>query len=511
MAIKNGAIPISKYVKIVSSISKVDTVTDKEMIARLFSSATKLPVNGIYEFTSANDVLDFFGSDSTEYQLANLYFNFVSKYLTSPKKISFARDCRGGVLSFVYGIVKPTLSTIKAVTDGSMSITLKGEKLTLTGADFSAATSFADCAAILQTKIRALSEETQWTQATVVYNVADSVFVITAGTAVDVCNLTEIVAGPTGTDISVLFGINTNTQNPIISQGVSSGDATVTNIFVQNYKISNNFGNFAFIGSCSTSEITELSALINNSYKTDVMYVQGVNNSNYSAITSAIKTACTGTSLELTDSVEGPYNYIIPMAIMASTDYDKTNGTQLYMYNQMDGINSLVGADDYEDYDNKKINYYGMTQKAGKDLSFYQDGVMQGDISDQSIYANEIWLKDALATVYLNYFLVNPRWAANLTGKGIGIGIAQEVILRAKNNGTITTEKEFSSIEKASIATMTGDQNAWQQIYSQGYYLTASITKDTTDLTNIKYIFNYILVYSKGDSIRKVEGQNILI
>ena len=56
------------------------------------------------------------------------------------------------------------------------------------------------------------------------------------------------------------------------------------------------------------------------------------------------------------------------------------------------------------------------------------------------------------------------------------------------------------------IGQVLGNTDAWQDVYSNGYVLNIAIEKDGN-----RYVGKYILVYSKGDSVRKVEGSDILI
>ena len=80
------AISIKRYVDIGSGIKNLKTATEKDLIARIYSANTKLPVGAIVEFDSLTEVDKFFGVSSDEYKVAQRYFNFISKYQTKPKK-----------------------------------------------------------------------------------------------------------------------------------------------------------------------------------------------------------------------------------------------------------------------------------------------------------------------------------------------------------------------------------------------------------------------------------------
>ena len=289
-------------------------------------------------------------------------------------------------------------------------------------------------------------------------------------------------------------------------------NVTITDVFDTVYQASNNFATFVFLDTTTTTEIATLGNYIKSNYPSEFMMVVPVTSSNYATIQSAVANI-DGVSLELCGSSEdtGKFNFVMPMSITATTDYNKENGTVNYMFTQNGDMVAVVDDDNTaEQYDEVKVNYYGRTQQAGQKLAFYQNGVLQGNYQDQSTFVNEIWLKDALTTKYINYMLLTSNWYANKSGQAIGQGLAMDVIDRAKLNGTITTEKEMSEADKVYVYNVTSDENAWRQIYQEGYYLITKIEKKTIN-NQETYVFNYTLLYSKGDSIKKVEGLDILI
>ena len=81
----------SKYVAITSGIGGQSAASRKDLGLRLYTTNALFPNDTILEFTSALDVANYAGSSSAEAKLASAYFGWVSKSVTSPKKISFMR------------------------------------------------------------------------------------------------------------------------------------------------------------------------------------------------------------------------------------------------------------------------------------------------------------------------------------------------------------------------------------------------------------------------------------
>ncbi|MDE9571598.1 DUF3383 family protein, partial [Xenorhabdus bovienii] len=92
-------------------------------------------------------------------------------------------------------------------------------------------------------------------------------------------------------------------------------------------------------------------------------------------------TASTGLNLKTDDD---HFVQALPMAIMAATDYDRTNATTNYMYRQF-GVTfpSQIRTDlDANKLDKLRVNYYGETAVAGSQIRFYQRGFLCGGASN---------------------------------------------------------------------------------------------------------------------------------
>ncbi|MEM8205524.1 DUF3383 family protein, partial [Morganella morganii] len=66
------------------------------------------------------------------------------------------------------------------------------------------------------------------------------------------------------------------------------------------------------------------------------------------------------------------------MAVMAATDYDRTNATTNYMFRQL-GVTfpaQVTTDQDADRFDKLRVNYYGETAVAGSQIRFYQRGFL---------------------------------------------------------------------------------------------------------------------------------------
>lgn len=497
------AISQTRYIDVKTILKPQTTINRKELIGRFFTSNKALTTGAIVEYDQLLSVAEAFGTESKEYKIASKYFRYLSKSRISPSKISFAnfnpdgRKCSLTPISEV-----PSLASLKGITDGSIKVDMGGVATDIVGLDFSSVNTLSDVATILQTAIKAIEANGDlWKEATVTF-VANIGLVLQGG------KVSEDVIGysskaESGTDISNLIGWSSD-STPVLSNG--SLAETVVDCLTRTTATNSNFGSFAFIDPISSEKISSI-ANWNAAQGVQFMYSVAVNATNYNAIHNAVS-SYEGTAL--TYGVDDEVMYM-PMAIMAATNYDVTNGTINYMFTQFENEQSSVTSDSMATVlDSMRINYYGQTQTFGQKIAFYQRGYLQGNFSDMSAYSNECWLKSAIESECLSLFLARNKLPANESGKGILRGVLQNVINDAVKNGTISVGKTLSNAQKASAIEIGGAAEVATQIELHGYWLGIDVVQVKVNGVN-EYHLQYTLVYSKGDSVRKIVGFDIVL
>jgi len=509
------SIPFTKYVKIISGVGGSNNVRQREMIARLFTTNPLVDPATILEFTSPDDVGAYFGTGSEEYKRAVKYFTYVSPLITSPSKISFARHVATDSPARVFGAqnAAANLTALKAIVAGSIEFAFGATNVTVSGISFAAATSLADVASELQTALRG-NAQAELANCTVAYDATNSRFTFTAtatGVTTEAFNVVPLTAPPANTDVAAALAWYETSGAIIATPSVAVAPAQT---LANSDNISSNFGSFAFLNGVLTS-ITDIVAVAtaNAAYNIKYMYHVMVKPANYVAWQAALLSiASVGLTYELDSLTE--YPEMIPMAVQAATDYSKVNSVANYMFKQMSGVSPSVTDSLYKTLDSLRINYYGQTQTAGQNLTFYQDGVLMGTgtaPTDMNVHANEQDLKDFIGSQIMTGQLSLNRIPANLRGIGIIKGYVQTGVNRGLNNGTISIGKPLSATQKAFITNQTNDSNAWQQVQNIGYWYDVVIQSYTDTSGATKYKAVYTLIYSKDDAIRVVEGSDQLI
>lgn len=500
------AIPITRYVDITSGVGAGSVVRLRDLIARVFTTNPLLPTGAISEFTSAAAVGDYFGTSSDEYLRSVFYFGWISKLITKPSKISFSRWADEATAPLIYGGVHTqSVSAWTGISNGAFVLSLAGTSHTISGMDFTAATTLAGIAAIIQTKIR-LQSGSMWTAATVTYNSTRGSFDFVGG-ATGAAAIAVSAPG-SGTNIlgDTLLGW---TASAIFSNGAAIQTALET--VTASAEANDNFGSFAFIDSLSLSDVTAVAAW-NHTQNVKYMYSVPVLLADAASYYAALKDYSGVAITEVLTS--GEYPEFAPMMILAATDYSRQNSVSNYMFNQFALTPSVTTSAKADTLDAYRCNYYGQTQSAGQLLSFYQRGILMGDATapvDMNVYANEMWFKNSAAASMMTLLLALSQVSANAQGRTEVLTILQDTIDQAIANGTISQGKTLTTTQKLYINNVTGSTTAWYQVQSIGYWVDCQIQSYTTVDSRTEYKAVYIVVYSKDDAIRKIEGTHTLI
>lgn len=505
------AIPISKYVNIVSGVGAGVVVAARDLITRIFSTSMYVDPNTILEFTSADDVGAFFGTTGPEYRRAVFYFGWISPLIARAKKISFARlvTAAAGAAIFGGGDVK-TLVAFTAQTAGRIAFLVDGIAIEVVGINLSGAASFAAIATLLQTAIQASGGVL--TAVTVSYDATRNSFVLQDSASGSANSITVVTDSTPSSDVGTLLEWTVGAGANFV------GKATVQsplNTFLASIATSNNFGTFVMPSVTTLSDIIAV-AQANKGQNVDFIYLISVTSGNAAAWSAALlPIGGVGLTLQSPLAVLTPeYPEMCPGIILAATQYARANSKMNYMYRQFALTPSVLTKPLSDIYDALRVNYYGVTQTAGQLIAFYQRGTLMGgatDPVDMNVYANEIWLKDQFTSQLLALQLTLADISANSSGQVSVVTTMQTIIDSALSNGVIAVGNVLTTLQQLYITEQTNDPRAWQQVQNIGYWLSTVVTSSTTTDGRTEYQIAYVFIYAKDNAVRAINGQDVLI
>jgi len=503
----------SRYIKIVSGVGAGAVVAQRQLLMRVITQNAQLPPGLVAEFANAESVGAYFGTGTEEYKRAVAYFSFISKAITSPPRISYARWVSEPIPPMIVGdTIEKQLSSFAGITNGSLSLkTAAATQVDITGLDFSAAVDLAAVAALIQTAIRA-EDDPQLLTATVTFNTNTNQFTL-MGSTPGSGTLTAVATGGAD-DISDELGWTTGGTIIVAGQGAVTAAESVG----ASADISNNFGSFVYVTPATPmtnddiKEIAEWTDLQNNLF----LYSLATPLSNLETLFALIK-GYSGVAINILSTTQA--NDFIeqsPCEILAATDYDAPGASQNYMFYQFPKRNITVSDDNTANtVDKSRGNYIGVTQSAGQQIAFYQRAVLCGGSTaavDMNTFANEMWLKSAFTAAFFSLFLNVPQVPADPVGEAMLLGVMNPVITLAKINGSISAGKAINAVQQQYITQISGDPNAWRQVQTLGYWLNISFSSRTNPDNGLtEWIAKYQFIYSKADAIRAVIGSDVMI
>lgn len=497
------SISITRYVDITSTVAGASAVDQQRLIGRRFTSNPLLPA-GVVITVRNGEAEEIFGFNSPEADFARQYFSYVSPapaskaqvlqfapWLETPRSPSITADDNIG------------LTAIKLITAGRINLEVGSVSYVATSINLSSATDLTHVATLLTSALDAVKGSNP--ALTVTYDTNDLVFTVTSGGNAPF-PITHISYND-ATDVGDAIGLSgTN------SQAYPGGSAqTPLQAFIASEDVTDNFGSGSFQQAVSLSDAKALSQYVAGQ-NVKYMILWSVPDAGTAQTWSdeLIGIASTGVILNATI---GEYKESIVQAILAATNYNYRNASINYMFRQVGLTADVRSNTDADYYDNLRVNYYGQTATAGQNISFLQRGVLMGGATaptDMSVHANEQWLKAFLRARLMALLLAVNKVPANADGRSMVLAVVQEGIDRALNNGTILTGKELTSNQKVAIISMTGDPLSPHDVETNGYWVDAQINVETIQGVE-NYQCDYVLVYAKGDSVRKITGSHNLI
>lgn len=502
-------ISITRYVNITSGVGGQAGVPRRNFMLRQFTQNALVPAGAVVTFTQLSDVAKYFGTAADEYKLAAKYFGFVSKGITSPSAMSVAGWNAVDLAPAIFGGKPASLSALKQITAGTLSLSVDGTVVPVTGLNFAAAADYSAIASALQTAIR-LGANPQLTLATVTYESNRGAFILHGAVPGAGSSIAAVATG-LSTDVALLTGWATGEQ--VEADGTAAQEPV--DAFLNSQNSDDNFGSFVFSGSTRPSQTqNEAVSAANHALNNKFIFCLAVAATEASAVSTALL-GNSGTGMTLAPAgITADHAETIPAEIMAAINWDRPGASQNFMYYRFGNRTPTVTDDPGADlYDDLRVNYVGRTQSAGQKIAFYQTGFLTGDetaATDMAVYAGEMWLKDAMTSEILGGFLALPSIPANSDGRITVLSIMQGPIDQSLVNGVISVGKALDNIQKAYITQITGSPDAWRQVESKGYWVDAFIRSEVISGVT-RYSADYLLVYGKNDQLRKVTGSDVLI
>lgn len=429
-------------------------LTDNELV----------PVGKVVSYYQSSDVSALMGSDSKEFLAADLYFDGYDNSSVIPGELLMYRlvtsDVSGYLLS---GNMKGvSLATLKATPASTIKLVVDGAVVTSASIDLSAATSFSDIAAKVETGIGDTKVSVEW---------------------LSVANRFIIRSETTGTDSQVSYAyadsgaIATALKlTEATAATVSSGSDAVSMTDMMNDITNTNqdWIPFESLAELSDANKTELCAWASGSESRYCYVVHdttdaGTIANNASCFAQAVVAA---NGYENIVPVYGSYLYATTvLAYAASINFSRLNGRISYKFRDFPGlapnVSDLATAKALK---SNGYNFYGAYSQNKTMAQYTSDGAISGKFTWLDTFINQVWINANLVSAFTALFTANQSYAFNDNGYGSVQAAVIDPANQAVNFGAIQKGVVLDASQIRIVNNAVG-KDISSTLYSEGWYL----------------------------------------
>lgn len=228
-----AAIPASAIVNVTPNVIDAGG-SGLDLIGLMLTNSTRTPVGSVVPFASLADVGSYFGTTSTEYTLAAIYFAGYNGSAIKPASLLFYQYPATAVPAYLRGgnVSTLTLAQLQALsTSGTITLSIDGRSVTSGAINLSSVTSFSQAATTIQTALN--DQDASFTGV-----IAVATGILTASSVTGTIAVGQTILGsgvPAGTKVTALIGgtggagtYQTNIATAVSSTAMTSGPTLVT-------------------------------------------------------------------------------------------------------------------------------------------------------------------------------------------------------------------------------------------------------------------------------------------
>ena len=425
---------------------------DLETNGMVLTSTYLLPTSApAMSFPSAKAVADVFGAASPEAEFAQQYFTGLTNQAQAPKALIVGLNMQTEMAAWIQSApITATLSDLKAVSDGALTINIDGSPVTATGIDLSEAQSLSEVATTVAAKL---------TGTTGAYNSDLNAFIFTTSKTGATASVGYATAGTGGTDLSSMLGL-TQTAGAVLSPGVAA--MTPAQNLDAIVAVTANWSQFTTLAEVTEQETAEAYAAWADE-SDDYVYIFWSTDSKMtrqttqsSTIAAVLQNTYNCTVMLYTESNDAA---AAALAYPATIKWDQEQGMKVLFGKSATGIAASVTDETVAaTLDALRVSYVGQFATASSMYGFYDTLI------------GMIWLRAKIQRACMDGFSTVSRVPYNAKGYTLIKAWISDPIRAAKTVGVIDTGLALSDSQKAQITQEVG-QDISNELFTNGYYL----------------------------------------
>lgn len=440
----------------------------------VMDQSTAIPSGSVLQFASAAAVAAYFGSNSTQANLANIYFAGYVGGTQLPSVMYFAPYAAADRAAEILGgsLAGMTLTQLQAI-NGSLTIVVGGESNTAASINLSSATSFSDAAT-------AITAGFTTPEFAVTYDAQNSRFIVTGSEA----GSAETIAYATGT-IATSLAL-TQATAAILSQGVAADipSGAMNSLVACTQNFATFMTNFEPIKSDKL-----LFAAWNNQQNNRYAYVVYDSDANtivanssttfaaqcitagYNGVFAISGDPAVAAAAGTTVAQQAQNIAAFVLGMTASINFNTVNGRITFKFRAQAGMAANVNNQQIaQNLIGNGYNFYGAYATANQAFTFLSPGQVTGQFKWMDSYVNQIWMNNNFQLDLMTLLTSVGSVPYNATGyTQMKTSMAGD-IQGALNFGAIRTGVTLSAAEIVAVNTAAG-LPIDGVLSTQGFYL----------------------------------------
>ena len=497
-----ASIPASALVSVIAGVISAGGAS-LQMNGLCLSESNRVPVGQVLQFPSAASVGAYFGTSSTEAQIAAIYFAGYDNSHVKPGALLFAQYVGAPVSAYLRGgnVSALTLAQLQALT-GVLTVTVDGTVHTSATINLAAATSFSNAATLILAGFTAPGF-------TVTYDSVSGGFILTSSTT----GATSTIGFGSGT-LSAGLAL-TSATGAVTSQGaIASVPATFMGAITANTQ---NWASFFLAfdpdgGSGNTQKLA-FAAWVNTTgnryafidWDTDITPTASTN---AAASQGQILQGLNSSGTCLIYGTDWSKAAFISGAI-ASLDFTQLNGRATFAFRSQTGLGADVTSQTIaQNLLANSYNFYGAYATANQGFTFFQNGSVTGPFKWLDTYVGQVYLNNALQLALMNLLVTIPSIPYNQSGYGLIRQACMDPINNALNFGTIRAGVTLSALQIAEVNNAAG-LAIDKVLSSAGWYL--QILDATAQTRGLRQSPPMTLWYMDGGAVQQINLASVVV
>lgn len=481
-------IPLTKDVKITPGVIKA-TGSAVDLNGLILTASPYIPTGGVMGFESSEQVSNFFGAASDEFNVSKIYFKGVKSGTKTPEILLFSRfNSTASAATLRSYPLTISVNELKALS-GDLIIDINGTEKTAT-VNLTTVTSFAEAAQAIETGFSG--------DVTVVFDTDVKSFILTVDVGTPETSTISYASGTIADGLSLSAG-----RGAFLSQGADASQADT--LFASITDKNQNWAGVTTLFEATTEQHLDLS--------------KWVHDSEYRFFYVAWTTSDTALINDSTETIankikEEKYSNVIPvycidntkpasiLGYAASLNFDRINGRVPLKFRTLDDLTpDVTESAVYDTLSGNGYSFYGQYAANVNKFNYWADGAITGDFRWADAYCGQIWLNANLQAAIIRLFMSNKSVPYNREGRALVESCMLSTLEQFKNWGGISTGTDLDDSQKSQIKDIVG-VDVSDSLIAKGFYI--YIGKFTSIMRAKRTTPEVYLFYTDGGSMQKL-------